>query len=103
MARRLTVGLLVAVSAFAAIAVRQATAQNVVVVRTTISGEVLPIQLAGIGQDVKEGDALLFVRSSTGGAVPAARAPIDGRITQVLVRPGDHVNIGDVVAAIQPK
>ncbi len=76
-------------------------AQSTVVVRAAISGQVLPLQLVAVGQAVHQGDPLLFVRTSTGGAVPAARATIDGRVVQVLVGPGDHVNIGDPVAAIQ--
>lgn len=76
-------------------------AQTTVVVRAAISGQVLPLQLVAVGQAVHQGDPLLFVRTTTGGAVPAARATIDGRVVQVLVGPGDHVNIGDPVAAIQ--
>ncbi len=67
----------------------------------TLSGQVLPLQLAQVGQVVHAGDPLVFVRTTTGGAVPAARAPIDGRVVQVLVRPGDHVNIGDAVVVLE--
>jgi len=75
-----------------------------VLVRVVISGEVLPLQLAKVGQVVKQGDALIFLRGTTSGAaVPAAVASVDGEVVQVMVRPGDHVNIGDVVAVIQPK
>lgn len=77
-------------------------AQNTVVVYAALSGQVLPLQLAAVGQAVKQGDPLLFVRTSTGGAVTAARAPVDGKVVQVLVNPGDHVNTGDPVAVIQP-
>jgi len=28
-------------------------------------------------------------------------APANGQVVQVMVRPGDHVNIGDPVAVIQ--
>ncbi len=75
-----------------------------VLVRVVISGEVLPLQLAKVGQIVKQGDALIFLRGTTSGAaVPAAVASVDGTVAQVMVRPGDRVNIGDVVAVIQPK
>ncbi|HKV45186.1 MAG TPA: biotin/lipoyl-binding protein [bacterium] len=78
--------------------------RSTVLVRVVISGEVLPLQLAKIGQTVKQGDPLVFLRgTSSGAAVPAAVASIDGRVVQVMVRPGDHVNIGDVVAVIQPQ
>lgn len=71
------------------------------VVTATLSGLVLPLQLAQVGQVVHAGDPLVFVRTSTGGAVSAARAPVDGRVVQVLVRPGDHVNIGDAVVVLE--
>src|SRR5947208_15761408 len=75
-----------------------------VLVRVVISGEVLPLQLAKVGQPVKQGDPIVFLRgTSSGAAVPAAVAPVDGQVVQVTVRAGDHVNIGDVVAAIQPQ
>jgi pyruvate carboxylase len=73
-------------------------------VRVVISGEVLPLQLAQVDQVVKQGDPMVFVRGTTSVAsVPAAVASADGRVTQVMVRPGDRVSIGDVVAVIQPK
>jgi biotin carboxyl carrier protein len=75
-----------------------------ILVRVVISGEVLPLQLAKVGQSVKQGDPLVFLRGTTSGAsVPAAVASADGRVVQVMVRPGDRVNIGDVVAVIQPQ
>jgi biotin carboxyl carrier protein len=76
------------------------TAPNVVV-RSGISGQVLPLQLATVGQAVKLGDTLVFVRTSTGSAIPAARATANGKIIQVMVRVGDFVNIGDPVAVIE--
>ncbi|HYM90539.1 MAG TPA: hypothetical protein VEW91_02750 [bacterium] len=75
-----------------------------VLVRVVISGEVLPLQLAKVGQVVRQGDPLVFLRgTSSGAAVPGAVASVDGQVVQVMVRPGDRVNIGDVVAVIQPK
>ena len=75
---------------------------STVLVRAVISGEVLPLQLARVGQVVKQGDPLVFLRGITSGAaVPAAVASVDGRVVQVAVRPGDRVNIGDVVVVIQ--
>ena len=77
---------------------------NTVTVPVTVSGEVLPLQLAKVGQTVKQGQPLVFIRGTTSGAaVPAAVAPANGQVVQVMVRPGDHVNIGDPVAAIQPQ
>jgi len=51
------------------------------------------------GTAVREGDILLRVESLTG-PVPAARATICGVVTEVLVKTGDSVKIGDVVARI---
>ena len=77
---------------------------NPVLVHVTIGGEVLSLQLARVGQTVKQGEPLIFIRgTSSGAALPAAVAPVSGQVVQVMVRPGDQVNIGDVVAAIQPQ
>jgi biotin carboxyl carrier protein len=91
---------LVAAAVFAATAGSAQTASNVVV-RSGISGQVLPLQLATVGESVKLGDTLVFVRTSTGSAIPAARATADGKVVQVMVRVGDFVNIGDPVAVIE--
>jgi biotin carboxyl carrier protein len=77
------------------------TAAPNVMVRSGISGSVLPLQLAVVGQAVKLGDTLVFVRTSTGSAIPAARATANGKVIQVMVRVGDFVNIGDPVAVIE--
>jgi biotin carboxyl carrier protein len=100
---RRVLGMALAVTAIAALAAVPATAgQASVLVRVVISGEVLPLQLATVGQVVKQGDPLVFLRGTTSGAaVPAAVASVDGRVLEVRVRPGDRVNIGDVVAVIQ--
>jgi biotin carboxyl carrier protein len=77
------------------------TSPSNIVIRSGISGQVLPLQLAVVGQTVKLGDTLVFVRTSTGSAIPAARATASGKIVQVMVRVGDFVNIGDPVAVIE--
>ena len=91
--------ILVAMVLAGAVASAQTTAN--VVVRSGISGQVLPLQFVAVGQAVKLGDTLLFVRTSTGSAIPAARATANGKIIQVMVRVGDFVNIGDPVAVIE--
>lgn len=100
---RWAAGSALAIAVAAVVCVSVVQAQTTVVVRAAISGQVLPLQLVAVGQAVHQGDPLLFVRTSTGGAVPAARATIDGQVVQVMVGAGDHVNIGDPVAAIQPQ
>ncbi|HEV2440862.1 MAG TPA: biotin attachment protein [bacterium] len=96
----LVVAALAVLSLFAGTVGSAQTAANVVV-RSGISGQVLPLQFAVVGQAVKLGDTLVFVRTSTGSAIPAARATANGKIIQVLVKVGDFVNIGDPVAVIE--
>jgi len=75
-----------------------------VVVRAAIAGDVVASQLVQTGQTVKQGDPLVFVKSPTRTEPAlAAVAPVDGRVTRVTVHPGSHVNIGDIVATIQPQ
>jgi biotin carboxyl carrier protein len=77
-----------------------AHAQTEAVVSVVISGQVLPLQLATVGQVVTRGTPLMFVRTTTGAATPAAVTTMDGRVTRVFVRVGQYVNIGDPVVAI---
>jgi biotin carboxyl carrier protein len=100
----LALGLLAGVAApLGAQPAQPAPPQNVLV-RVVISGEVLPLQLARVGQVVKQGDPIVYLRGTTSqAAVPGAVASVDGRVVQMMVRPGDRVNIGDVVAVIQPQ
>lgn len=102
---RWALGVALAVFMLAALVPLPGTAEQAsVLVRVVISGEVLPLNLARVGQVVKQGDPLVFLRGTTSGAsVPAAVASVEGRVVQVMVRPGDRVNIGDVVAVIQPQ
>jgi biotin carboxyl carrier protein len=69
--------------------------------KSVLSGRVLAQNLASTGADVHEGDIVVVVESITGPA-PAVRANTDGRIKEVLVKPGDVIQTGDVVARIEP-
>src|SRR3990172_3381003 len=70
-----------------ALAVTVAAAPKAAVdIKATLRGEVLPDGLAKVGQDVNEGDPLVYVKTPTGRGV-AARATVDGRALDVLVRP----------------
>ncbi len=100
MRRMVLVGIALMAIALAGTASSAQTPPNVVV-RTVISGQVLSLQLAALGQTVKLGDTLVFVRVPTGSAIPAAHATAAGKIVQMLVRSGDFVNIGDPVAVIE--
>jgi biotin carboxyl carrier protein len=66
-------------------------------------GVVVAEGLARAGQDVREGDPLVFVNTRTGRAV-AARAPADGRVVEVLVSAGTTIpELGAVVARLEPR
>jgi biotin carboxyl carrier protein len=72
-------------------------------VKATLTGEVLEQGLVRPGDVVKDGDPLVWVRTITGRGV-AARAPVDGTVAEVLVRPGEPIKEkGAVVARISPK
>ena len=53
-----------------------------------------------VGTAVREGDTLVRVGTLTG-SVPAARATTKGVVTEVLVKQGDSIKIGDVVARVE--
>jgi biotin carboxyl carrier protein len=98
--RALIVVLLLAGLVIAATVMAQ---RSPVLARAAIAGEVVAQHLIQAGQVVKQGDPLVYVQSATrSDPALAGVAPIDGRVTRVTVRPGSHVNIGDIVATIQP-
>jgi len=70
-------------------------------IRATLAGEVLEKGLVHIGDAVRDGDPVVWVRAVTGPA-PAARASAEGVIAEVLVRPGDVIRKpGAVVARLR--
>lgn len=94
---------LVAVSVAALAASAVAAPRQIVDVRANLRGEVMADGLASAGDDVREGDPIVVVRTQTGQGV-AARAPVDGRVVEVLVRPGMMIReLGTVVARVEPK
>ena len=68
--------------------------------RGVLAGKV--ISLLAPGTAVREGDILIRVETMTG-PVPAARATTNGVVSEVLVKPGDSIRVGQVVARIQSK
>lgn len=74
-------------------------AANDVEEKSVLAGIVVAERLVTVGQNVKEGDALVCVQTMTGIAV-AARATVDGTVTSVLVTPGTTVKAGDVVVKL---
>lgn len=78
-------------------------AGGVLEVRATLTGEVLADGLVRPGQEVRDGDPMVYVRALVGRAV-AARAPADGTVVEVLVRPGQQIRErGMVVAHLRPR
>lgn len=80
-----------------------AAAPGLLDVRATLTGEVLEAGLARPGQVVRDGEPIVSVRTLVGSAV-AARAPADGTIVEVLVRPGQVISArGIIVARLLPR
>lgn len=82
-------------------AITWAAAANAADQKSVLAGRVLASGLAATGAQVREGDILVNVESITGSA-PAVRANCDGRVAEVLVKPGDSVRTGDVLVRIVP-
>ena len=77
------------------------SANSLVEQKSVLSGRVTAEDLVTAGTSVKEGRILARVTTVTGTA-PAARATVDGVVQEVLVKPGDTIRAGDVLARIQP-
>ena len=87
-----------------ALAVTSSAAPKAAVeIKATLRGEVLADGLVKVGQDLSEGDPLVYVKTPTGRGV-AARATVDGRVLEVLVRPGTMIReLGMIVVRLDPK
>jgi pyruvate dehydrogenase E2 component (dihydrolipoamide acetyltransferase) len=57
-------------------------------------GEVLAI-LVSVGDEVKEGDPILEMETDK--AAVEIPSPFTGSVKEILVKPGDLVNVGDVL------
>ena len=57
-------------------------------------GEVLAVHVS-VGQEVKEGDIILEVETDK--AAVEIPSPFTGTVVEVMVKPGDTVNVGDVM------
>jgi biotin carboxyl carrier protein len=77
------------------------TAAGAVEQKGVLAGRVLAQGLVTPGTIVHEGDVLVFVDTITGPS-PAVRATTDGRVNDILVKPGDSIKTGDVLARIEP-
>lgn len=77
---------------------------DLVDVKSSLAGVVLEDRLVKVGDQVEDAQPLVYVRTALTGAVGvAARAPQDGAIREVLVKPGQRIERGDVVVRLQPK
>jgi len=68
--------------------------------RAVISGEVVAEGLVQTGALVQQGDILVKVKSLAGGSIAAARATTAGKVSQVLVEPGQLIVAEQIVAKI---
>ena len=68
--------------------------------RAAVSGIVVADGLVQEGTQVKQGDILVKVKSIAGGSIAAARATTAGKVSQVLVKPGDKIEAQQVVAKV---
>ena len=93
--------ILLGVACILALSVWVASAVNLIDQQSVLAGRVAPQNLVAVGAPVKEGTILVRVESITGAAV-AARATRDGVVREVLVKPGDLIKAGQVVARIEP-
>ncbi|MEJ2221455.1 MAG: dihydrolipoamide acetyltransferase family protein [Desulfobacterales bacterium] len=57
-------------------------------------GEILAVHVS-VGQEVKEGDIILEVETDK--AAVEIPSPFSGTVAEILVKPGDTVNVGDVM------
>lgn len=89
-------------SALAAAAAASSSASPLLEVRSVLTGVVLEDGFVKVGTRVVEGQPLIYVRMPlTGATAPAATAPQDGVVREVLVQVGKRVSQGDVVARIE--
>lgn len=93
--------ILLGVILFLAASIWVVSAENLIDQNGVLAGRIVAQELATVGVKVKEGAVLARVESITGVAV-AARATRDGVVREVLVKPGETVKVGQVIARIEP-
>ncbi len=97
-------GLILVIMTAFAVSALAAPRPDVVDVKSSLAGRVLADDLVEVGDRVEDAQALVYVRTVlTGLRSVAARAPRDGVVREVLVRPGQRVERGDVVVRLQPR
>ncbi len=78
-------------------------APAVMEVKASLAGVVLAEGIVDIGAQVADGQPLLYVQTATQAKAVAATAPRDGTVREVLVRPGQRVERGQVIVRLEPK
>jgi biotin carboxyl carrier protein len=68
---------------------------------SVLSGQVVSQGLVTPGTVVREGNVLVNVQTLAG-PMPTARATSDGVVREVLVKAGETIRSGDVVARVEP-
>lgn len=96
--RKIALGVLVL---FAMFVFSTVSAAAVIEHTAVIKGNVSAIGLVTVGTNVQEGDILVNVETKLGTA-PTARAKVNGKVVEVLVRPGTRVETGQVIVRIEP-
>lgn len=83
-------------------AVRSASAE-LLEVKSSLAGTVLEDNLVKVGDRVEDAQPLVYVHTTLTGAIAvAARAPANGEVREVLVKPGQRIERGDLVVRLQP-
>ncbi len=72
-------------------------------VKASLAGIVLAEGTVEVGATVEDGQPLVYVRTATQPRAVAATAPRDGVVREVLVRPGQRIERGDVIVRLEPK
>ena len=67
---------------------------------SVLSGAVMSQGLVNVGQTVRQGDVLVMVDTIAGPA-PASRYNVNGKVTEVLVKSGDIIRVGQIVARVE--
>ena len=94
---------LVVIMLIAAVAAA-APRSTLVEVKSTLAGTVLAEDLVEVGTRVDDAQPLVYVQTAlTGSRAVAARAPQDATVREVLVKPGQRVERGDVVVRVEPR
>ena len=94
--------ILILITIIALLTLTNSVNSNGIAIQTTVLSGVVSRSLVHVGQEVKEGNALIMVNSLIGESI-ASRANTDGKVVEILVRPGDAIRNGDIVVKIESK